>query len=135
MAKSKFPNRASDNKAVDNAQQVLRARYYDYIRGMGEEILRDAVEQGFDDYDGARDWIDDRVHESADGSGLVIYTGQALDTLKQSDNWLAIEDVGVEPVSDDLANAITVAAYYAVRADILEHIEAVQDEYFVEDDE
>lgn len=135
MAKNRFPYRSSDDKAVEQAQQVLKARYYDSIRSMGDEILQEAKREGYEDYDNAREYLQDRIHETADGSSLVIYTHEAINTLLQSDNWQAVEPTGMELPDDDLPRTFTVAAYYAVVTDLAEHIEANQDEYFTDEDE
>lgn len=130
----KFPNRQSDDKAVENAAQVLRARYLEEVNSLAREILREAREEGYEDFDEAREWIHDRTHEMVDSSRLVIYTHEALNTLVQSPNWEAIEDVGIESAGEGMVRLVTVAAYYALHQDVAEEIEDIQDEYFEEED-
>lgn len=127
-AKRGFPYRKSDEKAFEDGERVALARYHHDMRDFAKEILEEAKGQ-FEDYDEAREWIDDRVHETADSVDRVIYTHKALQTLVYSDNWLAVEDVGLES-GDDLTRMITVAAFYAVRSDIENYIDAFKDEYF-----
>jgi len=126
---SKFPYRASDDKAVENAQQVLKARYYQTVRSYATDILKEAQDAGYEDIEEARGFIDEKVHETADGSAEVIYTHRAINTLYQSDNWTEIDEVGLEGSASELSSLVTVAAYYALRADILEQVEADADEY------
>jgi hypothetical protein len=131
--KPSFPNRASDDKAVEDAAQVLRARYHGDVRSMAAEILREAAED-YESYEDAEEWIQQQVHETVDGSAMIIYTQQAINVLIQSDNWDQIDEVGAD-VPDGMSNIVTVAAYYALRADVEEDIMAMKDEYFPEDDD
>lgn len=135
MASNRFPFRKSDDNAVEKADQVLRARYYQTVRSYAESILQEAKQEGYEDFDRANEFLVERIHETADGAQEVIYTHKALQTLVYSDRWQAVEDTGMELPDDDLPRTVTIAAYYALSADIAEQVEALQDEYFTDDDD
>lgn len=126
MAKKK-----SDEKKIEEGKAALRRDYYASIDSFAKEILSEAAEQ-HGSFDEAREWIDQQVHETADGSSWVIYTGRALDVLVASDNWTAVDDAGMD-LGDDLTSVITMAAYFAVRQDLWDRIDAYEDEYFREE--
>lgn len=131
-----FPYRKSDEKALEEGERVGRAQYHHDMRSFAKEILEDARKQ-FETYDEAREYIDERIHEDADGMQRVIYTHKAIQTLVYSDRWDAIEDDYGMDVSGwpsgpggGLAGLVTVAAFFAVRQDITEYVDAMKDEYF-----
>lgn len=127
---AKFPWDKKSEKTKEEGERIGRAQYHQSMRSFAKEILKDAAKQ-YDSYDDAREDIDERIHETADGTSWVIYTGENLDVMKYSDNWLAAEEEGVvEP--GDLSTILPVYAYYAVRRDIEEYVDAHSDEYFKE---
>jgi len=121
-----------DERQIEEGKQALRRSYHESMRSFAKEILEEAKKGGYEDYDEAREWIDEQIHETADGTSWVIYTGQALDVLVASDNWQIIDDEGLQ-LAESLTGVITQAAFYAVRADIQEYVDAFQDEYFTEE--
>ncbi len=122
-----------DEKQIETGKNALRRSYHESMRSFAKEILEDAVKSNYEDYDEAREYIDEQIDQTADGTSWVIYTGQALDVLVASDNWLAIDDIGIE--ANELTTILTQAAYFAVRTDIAEYVEAFQDEYWTEQEE
>ena len=143
MARSKRPSKRSgkkrtvnsskDDKLIESGVSALRREYYGEIRDTARDIL-DEAESGLDDYDEAREYIDERLHEAADGSQWVIYTAKNLDVLKVSDNWLAIDELGDFSYSS-LSEALAPSAYYAYRQDLQESVDAQADEYWKDRDE
>lgn len=124
----------NDEQKIEEGKSALRRAYHESMRSFAKEILRDAKENGYEDYDDARDYIDEKVDGTADGTSWVIYTHQALDVLVVSDNWQEIDEMDeLGELPNEISAAITHAAYFAVRADIWEYIEAFQDEYFREE--
>lgn len=100
---------------------------------MAAEILRDAASQ-YSSFEDAQDYINQQIHEAVDGSSLVLVTREALNTLVQSQNWLEIDEMGAEQ-GEGLVNTVTIAAYYALRADVTQIVEELSDEFFTEDDD
>jgi hypothetical protein len=121
-----------DERLIEQGKSALRRSYHESMRSFAKEILENAKEQGYEDYDDARDWIDEQVDQTADGTSWVIYTGQALDVLVASDNWDHVDDEGLQ-LAENLSGVITQAAYYAVQQDLWEYVDAFQDEYFTEE--
>jgi hypothetical protein len=79
---------------IEAGKRALRQQYHEFCRGCAKEMLSEAQEQ-FEDLDEAEEWIQERIHETADGCYWVIYTHATLDTMMASDNWLAIDDMGM----------------------------------------
>lgn len=119
-----------DEKQIETGKNALRRSYHESMRSFAREILQDAVNSNYEDYDEAEEYIQEQIDQTADGTSWVIYTGNALDVLVASDNWLAIDDVGIE--SNELTTILTQAAYFAVRQDIAEYVEAFKDEYWTD---
>lgn len=104
------------------AQDKGMAEYYASMKSYAEEIIQEAKQQVADGYYGdVEEAVSDLVSQAADDSQWVIYTGNALDVLNYSENWLAIEDV--EEI--ELTSLVTRAAYFAVEADIREQISRI----------
>ncbi len=121
-----------DEKQIETGKSALRRSYHESMRSFAREILEDAVKSNYEDYDEAEEYIQEQIDQTADGTEWVIYTGQSLDVMVVSDNWLAIEDMG--PVeSAAFTTIITQAAYFAVRQDIVEYVDAFKDEYWKEE--
>lgn len=122
--------REDDERRVSDGKDALRRQYYGNVRATAEEILKDAAER-HGSFDEAQEWIEERIHEDADGSYWVIYTHAALDTIFASDNWLEIDEAG-EPGAGDLTTRITQAACYALAADLRQQIEATKGDFWPE---
>lgn len=112
----------SDNeKTVEEAKRIIRADYYSNVRSLAKVAVL-AIKAGEigDRYD-----LDTWLHETCDGSYWVIYTRANLDVMTASDNWLACEEEGLGSVSDgDLSRTLAVYSYYALRADVVQALEA-----------
>ncbi len=94
--------------------QERRAKYYQHVADMAEEIVDDYTEAGeFSEED-----ADQRINESAE----VIYTRDAMEILEASDNWQAIDEMGMESVGDDINQTLVNAAFWAQRQDIAEAV-------------
>lgn len=108
-----------DDAHADELQSVAdglgRARYFAYVRSIAEELdteARSKLRAG-EDADDVHETIGGRLHEACDGSGWIIYTGDAIRALLYSDNDDAHEDELGEPGA-----SWNVLAFYALQADI-----------------
>jgi Uri superfamily endonuclease len=113
---------------VDDARQVLRKDYYDDVRSMSEGIRQefaDYVKRDKPSSDDAREWLQDYIHESCDGASRVIYTSEAMDCLRYSDNDEAgIEELGSEGFDWSDGIPWSQLAYFAFRRDVEEQLSA-----------
>lgn len=109
----------------DKAMSEVRKAYYSHVRDLAAcvvEELRESGEKGED----AREWLIERLHETCDGDGWVIYTARAQMILLASDNESAyINDFGTEGVADETGSINwSVLAYAALHRDIIEDLES-----------
>lgn len=103
----------------DAAESFLRAEYWNDVRGYAADILRAVADGEIAD----REALDERVHETCDGSARVIYTSQALDVLRWTDSDDAyLDDFGAGALADvsSASEVYTRLAFYALRADVSE---------------
>jgi len=104
--------------AVQLAQNILRADYYADVRGIADDIVQ-AIKDGEVTN---RDDLEERLHETIDGTQRVIYTYQAKCGLLASDNEDAYEDeTGEQDATPE------VRMYYALMADVREDLDARHD--------
>lgn len=96
-----------------------RAEYYQEIRDLAAEIAAEARKTGQDPYEVACEYVD--------GHEWVIYTGRNLEVLVASDNWLAIDDVGIDGYRD-FSSLLAPAAYHAMLQDVLEALPPEEEE-------
>jgi hypothetical protein len=109
------------DKQIEDAKQVLRADYYSSVRTYAEDFIGQCRSGEIGDVD----TLMDRLHESVDGSYWVIYTHANLQAMQASDNWLAIEDHGAQGETTELSSMLPAYVYYALEADILETMSAL----------
>ena len=104
---------------VEQAERVLRAEYWDDVRGMADDA-RQAVKDGeVDDAEGLENWLS----ESIDGCGRVIYTTQAMDGLRWSDNDEAYFEEGLyQPENFKDGIPWSALMFYALLADVREDL-------------
>ena len=99
----------------DEAMRVLRAEYYQAVRGLAQEAIERA-KTGED--------MNDALHELIDGSYGVIYTHANFQVLMCSDHHDAYsENFGEPPVSGSDINWAALA-YAAMEQDVQEQIQA-----------
>lgn len=110
-------DRITDEQEQD-AIRVLRQSYYQTVRACAEDIISEAEKL---DADEREDYIEPAADEYADGNEWVIYTWRARLVRSLSDNADAVEEHGGNE-GGDLDEAITFAAYCALRADILDTV-------------
>lgn len=124
-AVSNRSDREREDRALMKAQERCRASYFADVREVAEEFVSMWNAGKFSSREDAIEWID----QSVDGSGRVMYTGEAMDCLRYSDNDGAyVEEFGAEGiVKDGDINWFTLA-YSAFRADIMEHIDVDMNE-------
>ncbi len=118
--KRRTANETKDEKQIEEGKRALRRSYYESVKSFAAEIIREAKER-YPDEDERREFVDEQIVQTAEGSSWVIYTHEALDVLVASENWLAIEE-DVEFSYVDLPSFISLAAYYALREDLTEEI-------------
>lgn len=104
----------------DEAVRVLRAEYYTGVRGIVEEIQQAIKDGEITD----RDSLDDRLHQTIDGSYWIIYTHANHQVIFVSDNHDAYsEDFGSAPVEGDSINWAALA-FAAMQRDVQELMDA-----------
>lgn len=85
----------------NEAVNVLRAEYYQSVRGIAEELTQRAKDKEIHDQDG---W-EQAIHEAIDSSHWVIYTHANFQVLMCSDNHDAYsEEYGQPAVEGDSIN-------------------------------
>lgn len=101
--------------SVEDAKRVLRTEYYASIKAMAQDVLSEDVPDGADN----DEYLYNRIHEMADGSGWVIYTSENYIALMASDYHAASEDEAAEDLPKG-HRAIPFLAYLTVRHDLEE---------------
>jgi hypothetical protein len=113
--------RESAEKLVADAMNLMRRAYYSDVRDDAREI-KAAIEN---DEISDREALQDRIHETCDGSQWVIYTFKAQIVLLASDNDGAYGDsYGSEGIVTDGAINWSALAYAAMERDITEALES-----------
>lgn len=104
----------------DEAMRVLRAEYYQAVRGIVEDA-RQAIKDGeITDRDSLEQWM----HQTIDGSYWVIYTHANMQVLFVSDNHDAHSDTyGEVPVDGGNVNWAALA-FAALEQDVQEQMQA-----------
>ena len=97
-------------------------KYRQHIKDLAEDVLDEVAG------DAQPCVIDDRVHEVADGSELVIYYGKAHACLWFSDHSDAIDDALGWYKADSFPALLCRAAYFALAADVREQVDRLQEE-------
>ena len=104
----------------DDAMRVLRAEYYQSVRGMTEDLKRAIKDGEVTDQESLETWI----QQSVDGSYWVIYTHANFQVLMCSNNYDAYsEDFGEPPLSGSDINWAALA-YAAMQRDLQQQIDA-----------
>ncbi len=118
--KSEFENYSS---YIEEQAELL---VEDYIDNIKEDILDG-------DLDGARKFIEERVHEHVDNDFIYVYLIDSAHIIEQSDN-VEIDSglwEGQEPM-----DAIKTQAFFTYRTDLILHaneeVKSILDEYLVE---
>jgi hypothetical protein len=104
----------------DDAMRVLRAEYYQGVRGISQD-LADRVKDGELN---TRDSLEQAVHESVDGSYWVIYTHANFQVLICSDHHDEYMEVTGEPPVDGESINWSALAYYAMLRDVQDQMSA-----------
>jgi hypothetical protein len=101
----------------DEAMRVLRAEYYQGVRGIVQELAERLKEGDIDDWH-------DAIHQAVGGSYWVIYTHANFQVLLCSDNHDAyMEDMGQVPAEGDSLNWAALA-FGALYRDVQQQLEA-----------
>lgn len=107
--------------ARDYADAKGRRHYYATVEAIADEILSEL--SGDYSREEAEDVLVERVSEAVDGNWWIIYPHNAILVTQYSDNSDAYADQGMELSSDDLNQAITMAAFFAMETDVQEAID------------
>jgi hypothetical protein len=102
--------------------------YMESVDSMAREVLDAVRDEGADEHDA--------LWERIDGSWWIIYTHAQIKVLSYSRNDDAMwEETGSGPVDCDSAGAVyTQLAFWAMRADVMEAIDRIRDEYETDDE-
>lgn len=92
--------------------------YYKQCESVARDIIAEYKENQED-----IDYID-LLDQTIDQHEYIIYYGKALQVLVHSENWTAIDEMGLEP-RDNIADQIAQAAYYAMHADVYRYLETM----------
>lgn len=112
------------SRALEEAQRVCRADYWQDVRDVADEFTKQWRDGEFEDREQAIEWLEQTV----DGHGRVIMTYQAQECLLYSDNDGAyIDELGTDGVVKDGSINWSALACMAFKADILEHINQAED--------
>ena len=104
----------------DDAMRVLRAEYYQGVRGIAQE-LADRIKDGEIT---TQDGLKQALQESIDGSYWVIYTHANFQVILCTDHHDEyMEQTGEAPVSDNTINWAALA-YYAMMRDVQDQMSA-----------
>jgi hypothetical protein len=117
-------NPRNDGRITDeqheDAMRVLRAEYYQGVRGIAQDFARAVKDGEITDQDGMREWL----HQTIDGSYWVIYTHANFQVLMCSDHHDAYsEEFGEAPVQDEDINWAALA-FAALGRDVNDQISA-----------
>ena len=109
---------AGDDDVLALSGRLLRAWYYGNVRGIAGDVLEEILSGRLTD----DEELDRYIHETVDGTDIVIYTSKAQAALLASDNGDAHEEETGEPAPSPEA-----AAYFALRADVLDQLRGMVD--------
>ncbi len=118
---------SKDEEREEFAEGILRGNYWGHVRrlaeGMAQEVTEDV--KGGKDFDES---VAERLHETVDGSAMVIYTAQNFEVLRWSSNHDAYtEEMGEVPTSNGSVNWAALA-FSALAADVRDNFERVHAE-------
>jgi len=118
-ANPKNDGRITDEQHED-AMRVLRAEYYQSVRGIVEDLRRAIKDGEVTDQESLDQWL----HQTVDGSYWVIYTHANFQVLMCSDNHDAYsEEYGQPAVEGDSINWAALA-HAAMERDVQQQIDA-----------
>jgi hypothetical protein len=107
--------------SYEDAIGVLRSEYYTDVKDMARELVKSCREGEIEDQDA----LQDRIHEDVDGSQWVIYTARAQVVMLVSDNdGAGPDECGAGGFEWKDGVPWSQLAYFAMRADLVEQIEA-----------
>lgn len=115
----------NESPSFHDVMTLARKWYYSEIRSIADEAIKHVLaEHSSDDTDARREALVDWVDETTDGHEYVIYTAKAGMVCAASDN-----DVAYEDATGDKPPTVEVQACFAMRADVLELLDAREDEW------
>lgn len=105
-----------NERALDNARSVLRADYWNDVKGVVDDVKLDIERRNLTTEDEVSEYLD----QACDGHQRVIYTGQAIECLLFTTNDEAYEEYGslADLGADNSGEMYTKLAYFAFRADV-----------------
>lgn len=106
----------------EEADRRCRSDYYETVRYAAHGIIDDWYNREITD----REDLLERISEMCDGHRQVIYLGNAIDTLRFSDNdSIGIEELGIDGFDFKSGIPWSQLAYWAFEADVKERIESL----------
>lgn len=110
-----------DEEAVREAEALLRARYYRHVTAVARAIVRELCSAR--NSSSLQAELMDRIEEYVGGDPWTMTGPRAFDVIRYSDNESAAFEAGVGEVREgDFPWRL---AYFAMRADVVEAIEAM----------
>lgn len=109
-------------RTVEDAHRILRADYYGDVRRTADCI----AEWWKDNRDAGRESLLDYIDETIDGSSRVIYTAEAIECLRYSDNdSIGLDELGADGFNFRDGIPWPQLAYFAFRQDVIEQLDAI----------
>lgn len=116
----------TDDEREEAADRIARAAYWDHVRRLADEVeerIRDAIKDGDPDPD-----VGDFLHETIDGSHMVIYTAQNFEVLRWcSDHDAYTNEFGEAPTERDGSLNWAALAYGALMNDVRDSVADVDE--------
>ena len=102
-------------------EKSTREKYWDEIKSLATEALADFNVTNKEAYEENESDIDNFIHESIDGSSWIIYYGNNMDVIQNTDNEDAYEEMGLEGCKG-FSEICSRVAYFAMRADAMDSL-------------
>lgn len=113
-------------------EPITRKDYFDEIRAVRDNALEEYKEYGRDT--DPNEWVSDWLHQTIDGHEWVIYNWYHTQILTWSDNEDAVFDVMGEVTGTDASSVLTPMAFFAMEADVRDHLEMDEFEAVYDED-
>lgn len=111
------------------SEKTPAQEYWNDVREYAKDILDELEIRSQEDFENSRDDIQDRLHETVDGSQWIIYYYRNLQVLEHTDNADYADDQGFELTTNDgWRSLITQVSFWAMYGDLWQIIEALKDD-------
>jgi len=127
---SREETRAERERSLNDAMGEIRRDYFDDVRDAADSIKDELIGRLKDGEaeagDSLRNWLMERIDQTIDGSGRVIYTFEAQKGLLCTDNGGAyFDEFGEEGAMDADGINWSRLMYAAYRMDVIEQLESI----------